>query len=86
VDESSTTPSRDALPILEEGLLYKIQNSKRHYATNRKVAGSRPDEVNDLSVCLILPTAIGPGVYSASTRKSFRRRKMFLRRKAAAGA
>jgi hypothetical protein len=40
-----------------------------HYATSRKVAGSRPDEVNEFfSIYLILPAALGPGVYSASNR------------------
>jgi hypothetical protein len=40
----------------------------RHYATSRKVAGSRPDEVNDFSfsIYLIFPAAPGPGVYSVS--------------------
>jgi hypothetical protein len=37
------------------------------YATSRKVAGSRPDEVNEFfSIYLILPAALGPGVHSAS--------------------
>jgi hypothetical protein len=35
------------------------------YATNRKVAGSRPDEEN-FSIYLIIPAALGPGVYSYS--------------------
>jgi hypothetical protein len=35
----------------------------KHYATNRKVAGSIPDEVIFL-IYLILPAALGPGVYS----------------------
>jgi hypothetical protein len=38
-----------------------------HYATNRKVAGSIPDEVN-IQIYLILPAALGPGVYSSSNR------------------
>jgi hypothetical protein len=37
----------------------------RHYATNRKVAGSTPDEAN-FYIYLILPAALGAGVYSAS--------------------
>jgi hypothetical protein len=41
----------------------------KHYATSRKVADSKPDEVIELpSICLILPAVLGPGVYSASTR------------------
>jgi hypothetical protein len=39
----------------------------RHYATSRKVASSRPDEVN-FYIYLILPAALGPGVYSPSNR------------------
>jgi hypothetical protein len=39
----------------------------RHYATNRKVAGSISDEVIFL-IYLNLPAALGPGVYSASNR------------------
>jgi hypothetical protein len=37
------------------------------YATSRKVAGSRPDEVKDLS-SIYLPAALGPGVYSVANR------------------
>jgi hypothetical protein len=53
----------------------------RHYATSRKVASSRLDEMNEFfSIYLILPAALGPGVYSASNRNlSTRNRKiMFL--------
>jgi hypothetical protein len=33
----------------------------RHYATGRKVTGSRPDKVNNFfSIYLILPTALDP--------------------------
>jgi hypothetical protein len=46
------------------------------YATNRKVAGSRPDEANEfLSIYLILPVALGPGVYSASNRNEYQKHK-----------
>jgi hypothetical protein len=44
----------------------------RHYATNRKVAGSIPDEVIFFYSYLILPAALGPGLYSASNRIFFR--------------
>jgi hypothetical protein len=44
----------------------------RHYATNRKVAGSIPDEVNFL-IYLILPDALGPGVYLASNRNEYQK-------------
>jgi acetaldehyde dehydrogenase (acetylating) len=37
------------------------------YATDRKVAGSIPDKVI-FSIYLILPAALGPGVYLASNR------------------
>jgi hypothetical protein len=43
-----------------------------HYATSRKVAGSILDEViGYFSIDLILPAAIGPGVYSASNRNEY---------------
>jgi hypothetical protein len=44
------------------------------YATSRKDAGSRPDEVN-FSIYLILPVALGPGVYSASNRNEYQKHK-----------
>jgi hypothetical protein len=48
----------------------------RLYFTNQKVAGSRPDEVNDfLLIYLILPAALGPGVYSASKRNEYQKHK-----------
>jgi hypothetical protein len=43
-------------------------------ATNRKVAGSIPDEVIFL-IYLILPAALGPGVYSASNRNEYQKHK-----------
>jgi hypothetical protein len=52
-----------------------------HYATNRKTAGSRPDEVNAFfSIYLILPAALGPGVYSEMNTRS--RKLMFLESRA----
>jgi hypothetical protein len=40
------------------------------------VAGSRTDEVNDcFSNYLILPAALGPGVYSASNRNEYQKQK-----------
>jgi hypothetical protein len=51
----------------------------RHYATSRKVAGSRPDEVNGFLLSLTPPSALSPGVYSASNRNEYPSRKiMFL--------
>jgi hypothetical protein len=46
----------------------------KHYAASRKVAGSRPNEVNFL-IYVVLPTALGPGVYSASSRNEYQRQK-----------
>jgi hypothetical protein len=42
----------------------------RHFATNKKVAGSIPDEVNELfSVYLIFPAPLRTGIHSDSTQK-----------------
>jgi hypothetical protein len=47
---------------------------RRQYATRHKVAGSRPDEVNNFFlICLILSAALGPGVYSASNRYEYQK-------------
>jgi hypothetical protein len=45
-----------------------------------KVAGSRPEEVNTFFlIYLILPAALGPGVYSVSNRNEYQKQKlMFL--------
>jgi hypothetical protein len=46
----------------------------RPYATSQKVADSRPDEVNEFfSIYLILPAALGAGVYSASNRNEYQK-------------
>jgi hypothetical protein len=45
-----------------------------HYGTNRKVAGSRPDEMN-FYIYLILPATLGPGVQSASNRNEYQKQK-----------
>jgi hypothetical protein len=42
--------------------------------TNRKVAGSIPDEVK-FKIYLILLAALGPGVYSASNRNEYQKHK-----------
>jgi hypothetical protein len=48
----------------------------RHYATSRKVAGSRPDEVNAFfSIYIILLAALDPGIYSASNRNEYQKQK-----------
>jgi hypothetical protein len=46
-----------------------------HYATKRKVAGSRPDKVNDFffSIILILLAGLGPGFYSTSNRNEYQK-------------
>jgi hypothetical protein len=47
-----------------------------HYATSRKVAGSRPDETNEVfSVHLIITASLEPGVYSASIRNDYKKQK-----------
>jgi hypothetical protein len=48
------------------------------YATSRKAAGSSPDEVIDIFffIYLILPAALGPGVYASSNRNEYQ--KIFL--------
>jgi hypothetical protein len=46
----------------------------RHYAANRKVAGSIPDEVIFLNV--LYPSGrLGPGVYSATNRNEHQKLK-----------
>jgi hypothetical protein len=51
----------------------------RPYATSRKVAGSRFDEVNEFfSVYLILPAALGLGVYSAPNRNEYQKQKNYV--------
>jgi hypothetical protein len=48
----------------------------RHYDTGRKVAGSRPDEVNEcISIYLILPAALGPGLNSTSNRNEYQKQE-----------
>jgi hypothetical protein len=48
-------------------------------STSRKVAGSRPGEVNEyFSIYIILPATLDPRVYSASNRNELQEKKMFL--------
>jgi hypothetical protein len=48
----------------------------RHYDTNRKVAGSGPDEENELSsIYLIFQAALSPGVYLASKTSKYQKQK-----------
>jgi hypothetical protein len=44
-------------------------------AQARGVAGSKPDEVTDFFMYLILPATLGPGVYSASDRNEYQKQK-----------
>jgi hypothetical protein len=56
---------------MQHNVLYRAHGSVlvKQHATSRKVTGSRPDEVNAFfSFYLILPAALGPGVYPASNR------------------
>jgi hypothetical protein len=46
----------------------------RHCSTSRKVAGSRPYEVN-FNIYLILPAALGPGFHTASNRNRYQKQK-----------
>jgi hypothetical protein len=47
-----------------------------HYAINRKVAGSKRDEVNEFSsIYLILLAALGPWVCSVSNRNVYQKQK-----------
>jgi hypothetical protein len=49
----------------------------RHYATIQKVTGWRLDKVITFffSIYLILPAALGPGVYSGSSRNQYQYQK-----------
>jgi hypothetical protein len=50
----------------------------RNYATSWQIAASNPDEITDLfSICIILPTAEGSGVYSAPNRNDYQKKKTF---------
>jgi hypothetical protein len=43
-----------------------------------EVSDSRPNEVNEfLSIHLILPAAVGPGIYSASDRNGYQKQRKF---------
>jgi hypothetical protein len=57
-----------------DSILYVL----RRYATCRKVPGSRPGEVNEFfSIYLILPAALGSGVYSGSKRNEYPKKKNY---------
>jgi hypothetical protein len=47
-----------------------------HCTTSKKVAVSGPDDDNEyFSISLILPAALGPGVYSTSNRNEYEKQK-----------
>jgi hypothetical protein len=51
--------------------------SFEHCNRSPDVAGSSPDEVKGFfSIHLILPSALGPGVYSASNRNEYYKQKI----------
>jgi hypothetical protein len=49
--------------------------SIKHYAVSRKVEGSKPDENKFSSIYLILPAALGPGLYSAYNRNEYQKQR-----------
>jgi hypothetical protein len=57
----------------EKALGYEVAKWLSHYATNRKVAGSKPDEVFFFLIYLIIPAALGPGGYIASNRNEYQK-------------
>jgi hypothetical protein len=57
-------------------LRHAVAQWLRHYATSRKVACYRSDEVNEFfPIYLILPAVLGHGVYSASNRNEYQKQK-----------
>jgi hypothetical protein len=49
-------------------------NIHKHYATNRKVVGSRSEEMNNLFLIYQnIPTAPGAGVYSACNKNEYQK-------------
>jgi hypothetical protein len=61
--------------------IYAVALWLRRWAASRQVAGSRPDEVNAfLSIDVIIPAALGPGVHSASNRNEYQRQAGALNR------
>jgi hypothetical protein len=55
-----------------------IFNELTPYAANRKVAGSKPDEMSFLTIYLNLPTALLSDVYSASNKNEYQKLKILL--------
>jgi hypothetical protein len=64
---------------LRRHILQQIFWCRKHYATSRKVAVSRPDKVNDLFHYIILPDGLHPEVYPVLKRNEYKKQKeMFL--------
>jgi hypothetical protein len=75
MNENNESRGRRKTPTYTRKISYV--EGLRHYAASRKVAGSRPDEVIEFffSIYLILPAALGPGVYSTSNRNEYQKQK-----------
>jgi hypothetical protein len=53
-----------------------LRKQLQNHAASRMVVGSSPDEVTEfLSIYIILPAALGPGVHSASERNEYQKQK-----------
>jgi hypothetical protein len=63
------------LELTASPIVFSITMYDPRYVTDRKVAGSRPDGMIFLSIYLILPVALGPGVYSAPNRNEYQKLK-----------
>jgi hypothetical protein len=60
-------------------IIRRMRRWLRRYATSRKVAGSRPNEMNEFSsIYLILLAAVGPEVFSASNRNECQKQKIIF--------
>jgi hypothetical protein len=57
------------------GVCVKIVYEGKRYAISRKVAGSITDEIIRFLIYLILPTALGHGVYSTSSINEYQKQK-----------
>jgi hypothetical protein len=59
--------------MIEESVILGASSSTVGWGTMLQVGVSRPDEVIDRFILLILPAALGPGVYSASNRNEYQK-------------
>jgi hypothetical protein len=72
----NTKPSHSHIRINTLSVLIGTNTWLRDYATSRKVVGSSPDAVIEFFAnYLILPAALGPGVYSASNRNEYQKQE-----------